>query len=162
MNEIRLGPPLGDQIMAMAERYRQSPEDQLNLAVKAFLTLSRLGSPAVTGLLPGDFRHMLRSGWQPTIIDVDDREEYHRMRLIPSANIPLLELWAREDEIPQSDNLVFVCQAGIRSRIAAGQWTARHETPAFFLEGGLVLWARLGLPWEIDESFPSSVSAEDS
>ena len=154
MNDIRLGPLFGDQIRTMAERYRQSPEDQLTLAVKAFFTLSQLGSTAVTGLLPGDFRHMLGSGWHPTIIDVDDREEYHRMRITPSANIPLLELWAREDEIPQADNVVFVCQVGIRSRIAAGQWTARHETPAFYLEGGLVFWARLGLPWEIDGISP--------
>jgi len=144
-----LDSPLGDQLIAWAERFHQTPEEQLQLAVNAFLTLSQLTSPTATGLLPGDLLHMVRAGWRPTVIDVDDAAEYQGMRLVPSINIPLLELWDRAGDLPITDYL-FVCKAGIRSRIAAGQWAFRHNRPAFFLEGGLVLWSRLGLGWEID------------
>jgi len=82
------------------------------------------------------------------IVDVREPWEYARDH-IPSAKLtPLGQIIARPQEVITADNVVFVCEVGQRSAVAAELAAAAGMQHVFNLEGGMQAWRNAGLPVE--------------
>jgi rhodanese-related sulfurtransferase len=82
------------------------------------------------------------------IVDVREPWEYARDH-IPSATLtPLGQIIARPQETVTADNVVFVCEVGQRSAVAAELAAAAGMQHVFNLEGGMQAWRNAGLPVE--------------
>jgi sulfur-carrier protein adenylyltransferase/sulfurtransferase len=82
------------------------------------------------------------------IVDVREPWEYARDH-IPSATLtPLGQIIARPQETIKADNVVFVCEVGQRSAVAAELAAAAGMEHVFNLEGGMQAWRNAGLPVE--------------
>jgi rhodanese-related sulfurtransferase len=82
------------------------------------------------------------------IVDVRENWEYARDH-IPNAKLtPLGQIIARPQEAITSDNVVFVCEVGQRSAVAAEMAAALGMQHVFNLEGGMQAWRTAGLPVE--------------
>jgi adenylyltransferase/sulfurtransferase len=82
------------------------------------------------------------------VVDVREPWEYARDH-IPAAKLtPLGQIIARPQEAITSDNLLFVCEVGQRSAVAAELAAAAGMQHVFNLEGGMQAWRSAGLPVE--------------
>src|SRR2546430_16325629 len=82
------------------------------------------------------------------IVDVREQWEYARDH-IPNATLtPLGQIIARPQEAITVDNVVFVCEVGQRSAVAAEMAAALGMQHVFNLEGGMQAWRTAGLPVE--------------
>jgi rhodanese-related sulfurtransferase len=82
------------------------------------------------------------------IVDVREHWEYARDH-IPSAKLtPLGQIISRPAEVITSDNVIFVCEVGQRSAVAAEMAAALGMQHVFNLEGGMQAWRTAGLPVE--------------
>jgi rhodanese-related sulfurtransferase len=90
----------------------------------------------------------LASQSPPHLLDVREPEEFALTQLAGAQLIPLGELQARVEEIPEGVELVVYCHHGIRSLQAAG-FLRGQGREAVSLKGGIDLWAR-----RIDPSLP--------
>ena len=88
------------------------------------------------------------SNGELTIVDVREPWEYARDH-IPAAKLtPLAQIIARPQEAITADNVVFVCEVGQRSAVAAELAAAAGKEHVFNLEGGMQAWRNAGLPVE--------------
>ena len=78
------------------------------------------------------------------VLDVRQPDEYRTGHIQGAKLIPLNELSARLDELPDDQEILCVCRTGARSGMAAGQ-LASAGYKAFNLSGGMVGWQRAGL-----------------
>ena len=83
------------------------------------------------------------------VLDVREQEEWDAGHVAGATHIPLGELPARIDELPEEDLLV-VCRSGGRSARATA-WLNHSGFEARNLAGGLVDWERGGLPLATDD-----------
>jgi rhodanese-related sulfurtransferase len=82
------------------------------------------------------------------IVDVRENWEYARDH-IPNATLtPLGQIIARPKDVITTDNVVFVCEVGQRSAVAAEMAAALGMEHVFNLEGGMQAWRTAGLPVE--------------
>ena len=82
------------------------------------------------------------------IVDVRENWEYARDH-IPNATLtPLKIIIARPQEAITADNVVFVCEVGQRSAVAAEMAAALGMQHVYNLEGGMQAWRTAGLPTE--------------
>jgi adenylyltransferase/sulfurtransferase len=82
------------------------------------------------------------------VVDVRENWEYARDH-IPNATLtPLGQIIARPQDAIKSDNVVFVCEVGQRSAVAAEMAAALGMQHVFNLEGGMQAWRNAGLPVE--------------
>ena len=82
------------------------------------------------------------------IVDVREHWEYARDH-IPNATLtPLGQIISRPQEAITADNVVFVCEVGQRSAVAAEMAAALGMQHVFNLEGGMQAWRTAGLPVE--------------
>ena len=80
------------------------------------------------------------------VVDVREHWEYARDH-IPDAHLtPLGQIIARPQEVITSDNVVFVCEVGQRSAVAAEMAAALGMQHVYNLEGGMQAWRSAGLP----------------
>jgi rhodanese-related sulfurtransferase len=79
------------------------------------------------------------------VLDVREDEEWAAGRIAGSVQIPVPELVARQDDIPQDAPLLVVCRTGSRSAWAT-EMLVRGGYDATNLAGGLVAWQAAGLP----------------
>lgn len=94
-----------------------------------------------------DDANRMQTGGEAVVIDVRGHDE-HAMARIPGAlHVPLDELQHRLDELPRDRVLVMQCASGGRSAYAC-QMLAAHHADARNLVGGIMAWARAGLPLE--------------
>jgi sulfur-carrier protein adenylyltransferase/sulfurtransferase len=82
------------------------------------------------------------------IVDVREHWEYARDHIPNSTLTPLGQIIARPAEVITSDNVVFVCEVGQRSAVAAEMAAALGMQHVFNLEGGMQAWRTAGLPVE--------------
>ena len=98
-------------------------------------------------LSPQDANERVQRG-ELKIVDVRENWEYARDH-IPNATLtPLGQIIARPQEVITSDNVVFVCEVGQRSAVAAEMAAALGMQHVFNLEGGMQAWRTAGLPVE--------------
>ena len=75
-----------------------------------------------------------------TLLDVREPEEFVMGRIPGAINIPLDELEARVDEIPDDKPVVVVCAHGMRSMIGAEILVEAGHSGVYNLLGGTVEW----------------------
>jgi adenylyltransferase/sulfurtransferase len=98
-------------------------------------------------LTPQETNTRVASG-ELKIVDVRENWEYARDH-IPNATLtPLKNIIARPQEAITADNVVFVCEVGQRSAVAAEMAAALGMQHVYNLEGGMQAWRTAGLPTE--------------
>ena len=98
-------------------------------------------------LSPKEASERVASG-ERRIVDVREQWEYARDH-IPNATLtPLGQIISRPQDAITSDNVVFVCEVGQRSAVAAEMAAALGKQHVFNLEGGMQAWRTAGLPVE--------------
>jgi len=81
-----------------------------------------------------------------TLLDVRTDPEVARGFIAGAKHVPLNQLPGRYEELDPQAPLVVYCQSGARSAQACA-WLAEHGfTQVRNLQGGIVAWARAGLP----------------
>ena len=84
-----------------------------------------------------------------TVIDVRARTEWEAGHRPGVVKIPLGLLPDRLDEHPARGPIVFQCETGTRSAIAASLLKARGRGDVANLEGGFAAWRQAGYPFEV-------------
>ena len=98
-------------------------------------------------LSPQEVSKRVSSG-ELTLVDVRENWEYARDH-IPNATLtPLKNIISSPAEAITSDNVVFVCEVGQRSAVAAEMAAALGMQHVYNLEGGMQAWRTAGLPTE--------------
>lgn len=80
------------------------------------------------------------------LIDVRETEEYVEAHVPGAVHIPLSQLGIRTDDVPRSDDPIYViCRSGQRSKIGAEVLEA-HGIAALSVRGGTLEWIESGHP----------------
>jgi rhodanese-related sulfurtransferase len=82
------------------------------------------------------------------VIDVREPHEYSAGHVPNATLIPVNSVFARREELPKDKKIVFVCQVGQRSALAA-ELAAAAGLPAeqlYNLDGGTDAWKKAGEP----------------
>jgi rhodanese-related sulfurtransferase len=75
---------------------------------------------------------------------IDVREEWeHEAYNIGGIHIPVGEIMARKDEIPQMGDVVLYCEKGIRSSIVIQRLEQLGYSNLYNLTGGMSAWKKL-------------------
>ena len=80
------------------------------------------------------------------VIDVRTPGEYAGGHVPGSINIPHMSILAQKDKLAKDRELVFICQVGQRSALAAEMAAAVGLTNLYNLEGGTDAWVKSGFP----------------
>jgi glyoxylase-like metal-dependent hydrolase (beta-lactamase superfamily II)/rhodanese-related sulfurtransferase len=111
----------------------------------AAIVRHNLGEVDSATIAPRDLQTLRERGATPLLLDVRSPLEFEGERIEEARLIPLDQLDARLDEIPEQAETVVVCRTGVRATIAA-ETLARAGRKARVLEGGMNAWRRAGLP----------------
>lgn len=102
---------------------------------------------AVATINAPELKRRLDAGERLYLLDVRSAEEYaHDGHIAGSHLLPLPMLSMRLDELPRDTPIVCVCRSGNRSGVAAEQLARQGFSDVINLGGGMVGWARAGLP----------------
>ncbi|HLT60877.1 MAG TPA: rhodanese-like domain-containing protein [Microlunatus sp.] len=99
------------------------------------------GEPELIEIGPDQVDQHVSDGW--TLLDVRTDGEWADGRIEGATHLPLDQLIAREDEVP--DRVICVCAVGARSAQAAA-YLQRRGRQAINLAGGVYGWADAGRP----------------
>ena len=80
------------------------------------------------------------------VIDVRTPTEFGGGHIPQAQHVPLDSILARPRDVLKDDNVIFVCQVGQRSALAAEMAAAVGLKTLFNLEGGTDAWVRAGYP----------------
>jgi rhodanese-related sulfurtransferase len=89
-------------------------------------------------------KEMMNDG--AAVIDVREPHEYSGGHVPNASLIPVNSVFARREELPKDQDLIFVCAVGQRSALACEMAAATGLTRLFNLEGGTEAWINAGLP----------------
>ena len=84
----------------------------------------------------------LRNEKTVLFLDVREQWEHELCHIAGDLHIPMGQIPARLDEIPQERPLIVVCHHGMRSRQVAEFLVSRGFTDVANLNGGIDAWAR--------------------
>ena len=98
-------------------------------------------------LSPKEVSERVSSG-ELKIVDVRENWEYARDHIPDATLTPLGQIISRPQDVIKSDNVVFVCEVGQRSAVAAEMAAALGMQHVLNLEGGMQAWRTAGLPVE--------------
>jgi adenylyltransferase/sulfurtransferase len=98
-------------------------------------------------LSPNDVSERVSRG-ELQVVDVRENWEYARDHIPDARLTPLGQIISRPKDVITSDNVVFVCEVGQRSAVAAEMAAALGMHNVFNLEGGMQAWRTAGLPVE--------------
>jgi len=110
--------------------------------------------PAAGGplqIIPGIATRELAAGIAAShvaVLDVRNPSEWTAGHLPDAANIPLVALADRLDELPRGRAIVVYCQSGARAAIAASLLAARGVPNVRLYGGGYAEWSAAGQPTE--------------
>jgi hydroxyacylglutathione hydrolase len=104
--------------------------------------------PRVT---PGELAAQIDQG-DVTVVDVRAESEFSEGRVPGSIVAPLSHLAERVRDVPREARVVLVCQSGTRSAIGASVLASMGFQSIANMPGGVVEWARAGLPLERDSA----------
>ena len=91
---------------------------------------------------------MVKAG-SAIVIDVRRQDEYEGGHVNGALWVPVDDVIPRYDELPKEGNLLFICEVGARSGLAAEYAAAMGaDTDRLFnIEDGTGTWIRKGLPY---------------
>ncbi len=98
-------------------------------------------------LAPKEACEAIRAG-QVTVVDVRSPDEYSRGHIPGAQLVPLGELPARLEDLPEAEPIVTVCASGARSSQAAAFLSQAQFDEIYNLSGGMVAWQMSGCPVE--------------
>jgi rhodanese-related sulfurtransferase len=101
---------------------------------------------AIVEVTPQSVQQRLAQNEPLLLLDVREPQEYAEAHIAGSTLIPLGQLSLRLNELPRDRPIVAVCRSGNRSGVAARLLTRAGFPPVQNLRGGIVAWARGGLP----------------
>jgi len=81
-------------------------------------------------------------------VDVREPHEYTAGHAAGTQLIPLNSVMNRINELDEDRDIVFICQKGQRSALAAEYAAAAGRTRLYNLEGGTDAWVEAGYPTE--------------
>lgn len=84
----------------------------------------------------------------PALIDVREPWEYEGGHASGAVNIPLSQFQQRHTEVPRDREVLFICQVGARSLMAARYMRQQGVARAINVDGGTDDWRRQGLPMQ--------------
>ncbi len=87
-------------------------------------------------------------GGNVQFVDVRETHEYTGGHAAGTEHIPLNSVMSRINELAEDKDIVFICQKGQRSALAAEYAAAGGRTRLFNLEGGTDAWEAAGYPVE--------------
>jgi rhodanese-related sulfurtransferase len=91
------------------------------------------------------------------LLDVREQDEWDAGHIEGSVHIPMAELGARQDELPQDRPIVAVCRSGNRSA-AVTQALSKAGYEAHNLVGGVAEWRGQNLPLVDERGGPGVVA----
>jgi sulfur-carrier protein adenylyltransferase/sulfurtransferase len=90
----------------------------------------------------------LIDGGKVSVIDVREDWEYASGHIPNAKHVPLGRIINAAQQHVEGDNLVFVCEVGQRSAVAAEFAAALGRENLYNLEGGTTAWRKAGYPVE--------------
>ncbi len=96
---------------------------------------------------PEEARTLIDSG-QVTVVDVREPWEYANGHIPNAKLVPLAKIITAPAENVTTDNVIFVCEVGQRSAVAAELAASLGRERLYNLEGGTGAWRELGYPIE--------------
>ncbi len=102
---------------------------------------------ATKDITPQELQERIQQGEQLLVLDVREPAEYQEGRVTGSMLIPLGQLASRLSDLPKDQPIVAVCRSGNRSGVAT-DLLRRAGFDATNMRGGMIQWARMGLPVE--------------
>jgi rhodanese-related sulfurtransferase len=90
------------------------------------------------------------------LLDVREADEWAAGHAPGARHLPMSELTARLDELPDDDPLYVVCRSGGRSARVV-QYLAAQGHNAVNVDGGMQAWAAGGRPVEADGDRPAEI-----
>jgi rhodanese-related sulfurtransferase len=109
---------------------------------------------------PSTLKKGLESG-ELIAIDVREPLEYHEEHISRAQLFPLSQFEPKQLPDPAGKRLVFYCQMGRRSHIAAGKWGGIvGANEILCLKGGLNSWKREGLSTVIDSNTSAKIERQ--
>ncbi len=96
---------------------------------------------------PEEAKALIDSG-QATVVDVREPWEYQKDHIAQAQLIPLNKFITAPAQTVTTDNVIFVCEVGQRSGVAAEVAAALGKDNLYNLEGGMTAWRQRGYPVE--------------
>ncbi len=96
---------------------------------------------------PEEARAMIEDG-DVTVIDVREPGEYASGHIPNARLVPLARILSAPAASVGEDNVIFVCEVGQRSAVAAEVAASLGKERLYNLEGGTSAWRTLGFPIE--------------
>ncbi|WP_353571571.1 rhodanese-like domain-containing protein [Candidatus Albibeggiatoa sp. nov. BB20] len=97
---------------------------------------------------PAELEEWLREYAPLKLIDVRTPQEMAQASIANADALPLVALPLRFSEVPDNEKVVFYCRTGARSGQACMFMEQHGYKNVYNLRGGIVSWARHGLPVE--------------
>ncbi|MCC7106956.1 MAG: rhodanese-like domain-containing protein [Chloroflexi bacterium] len=94
---------------------------------------------------PEQARELIESG-SVKVYDVREPGEYAQGHIPGARLVPLGKIISNAAELIQEDNILFVCEVGQRSAVAAEFAAALGRQDLYNLEGGTGAWREKGFP----------------
>ncbi len=91
-------------------------------------------------------RELISQGY--TVIDVREDWEFRKGHIHGARHLPLMSFLASPQQLTEGDALIFVCEVGERSAVAAEMACAMGKTNVINLTGGTKAWKESGLELE--------------
>lgn len=95
-----------------------------------------------------DEARALIDGGQVTVVDVREPWEYEKDHIAGSKLIPLARIISSPGNQITDDHVIFVCEVGQRSGVAAELAASLGFENLYNLEGGMTAWRQSGYPVE--------------
>lgn len=96
---------------------------------------------------PEEAKALIDSG-QVTVIDVREPGEYARDHIAQAKLVPLAKIISAAAANVTTDNVIFICEVGQRSGVAAEVAASLGLDNLYNLEGGMTAWRQRGFPVE--------------
>lgn len=91
------------------------------------------------------------------VLDVREPQEWAAGRIEGAVHVPLMQVPLRLGDLPRDKTIVCVCKVGARS-FEAMQFLTMQGFDAQNLDGGVVMWARSGLPLTTPAGDPGRIA----
>lgn len=109
--------------------------------------MTQQGGEPFTRLSAQETQSKMQSG-EARVVDVREKWEYDRDHIPAATLISLSQIIARPAEVISGDDIIFVCEVGQRSAVAAELAAAVGLQHVYNLEGGMQAWRTAGMPTE--------------
>ncbi len=91
------------------------------------------------------------------LLDVRDDDEWLAGHAEGAHHVPMMELLARLDEVPQDRDVVVVCKVGGRSAQVTAYLAANGWDRVRNLDGGMLAWVGVGRPMVSEDGHAARV-----